>query len=213
MKTALIAGSTGLIGKQLLTLLLATNRYDKVIALTRHDLGITHPKLSELRVDFSVLDQYADKLIADDVFCSLGTTMAKAKTKERFHTVDFTYPLRLAVATKLGGARQFFLVSALGASKKSSVFYNRVKGETEEAISNLGFETLHIFRPSLLLGPREEQRPAEDAAKFVYKWFGFLIPGKYKGIEASQVARAMLHCASLEEKGRFIHESSEMQKL
>src|SRR4051812_31656307 len=105
MKTALIAGSTGLIGKQLLTLLLATNRYDKVIALTRHELGITHPKLTELKVDFSILDQYADKLVADDVFCCLGTVMAKAKTKERFYEVDFTYPLRVAVATKLNGAK------------------------------------------------------------------------------------------------------------
>jgi uncharacterized protein YbjT (DUF2867 family) len=213
MKTALIAGSTGLIGRQLLTLLLATNRYDKVIALTRHDLNMNHPKLVELHVDFSVLDQYADKLVGDDVFCCLGTTMAKAKTKERFYTVDFTYALRIAVASMLGGAKQFFLVSALGANKNASVFYNRVKGEVEEAVSNLGFETLHILRPSLLLGPRGEQRSAEDAAKFVYKWFGFLIPQKYKGIESSQVARAMLHYASLEEKGRFIHESREMLKL
>jgi uncharacterized protein YbjT (DUF2867 family) len=211
MKTALIAGSTGLIGNQLLNLLLATSRYDKVIALTRHDLGISHPKLVALQVDFSILDQYADKLIADDVFCCLGTTMAKAKTKERFYAVDHTYPLRLAVATKLGGAGQYMLVSALGANKNSSVFYNRVKGEAEEAISNLGFGSLHIFRPSLLLGERKEQRSAEDAAKIFYKWFGFMIPAKYKGIESVKVARAMLHFASLEEKGRFVHESRELQ--
>jgi uncharacterized protein YbjT (DUF2867 family) len=213
MKTALVAGSTGLIGKQLLMLLLATNRYDKVIALTRHDLKIEHPKLKEIKVDFSILDQYADKLVADDVFCCLGTTMKKAKTKERFYEVDFTYPLRMAVATKLAGASQYFLVSALGANKKSSVYYNRVKGEVEEAITNLGFNALHIMRPSLLLGERDEKRSAEDAAKAVYKYLGFLIPQKYKGIEAATVARAMLHFAANEQKGTFIHESPSIQKF
>lgn len=213
MKTALIAGSTGLIGNQLLTLLLATNRYDRIIALTRHDLNIQHPKLDELKVDFSILDKYADQLVADDVFCCLGTTMAKAKTKEKFYEVDFTYPLRLAVATKLTGAKQFCLVSALGANKKSSIYYNRVKGEAEEAISNLSFESFHIFRPSLLLGPREEQRPGEDAAKVVYKIFGFLIPSKYKGVEASKVARAMLHHASKDATGKHVHESQALQQF
>ena len=211
MKTALIAGSTGLVGKQLLTLLLEANRYEKVIALTRHDLGIQHPKLEELRVDYSILDQYTDKLIADDVFCCLGTTMAKAKTKERFYEVDFTYPLRLAVIAKLNGTKQYMLVSALGADKTSSIYYNRVKGEVEEAIGNLGFEALHIFRPSLLLGPREEKRTGEDAAKIFYRYFGFRIPSRYKGIEASTVARSMLHFASQDQKGKFVHESLAMQ--
>jgi uncharacterized protein YbjT (DUF2867 family) len=213
MKTALVAGSTGLIGKQLVTLLLATNRYDKVIALTRHDLDLQHEKLAEIKIDFSILDQYADQLVADDVFCCLGTTMKKAKTKARFYEIDFTYVLRLAVATKLGGAKQFLLVSALGANKKSSVFYNKVKGEVEEAITNLGFESLHIMRPSLLLGEREEKRSAEDAAKLVYKYLGFLIPNKYKGIEGGTVARAMLHFAATEQKGVFIHESPSIQKF
>jgi uncharacterized protein YbjT (DUF2867 family) len=213
MKTALIAGSTGLIGKQLLTLLLATNRYDKVVALTRHDLGFTHPKLTELKVDFSILDQYADKLVADDVFCCLGTIMAKAKTKERFYEVDFTYPLRLAVAAKINGAQQYHLVSALGANKNSSIFYNKVKGEAEEAIANLGFDSFHIFRPSLLLGHREEQRSGEDAAKVFYKYLGFMVPKKYKGIEGRTVARAMLHYASQDQHGKHIHESTEMQQF
>jgi uncharacterized protein YbjT (DUF2867 family) len=213
MKTALIAGSTGLIGKQLLTLLLSTSRYDKIIALTRKDLEITDPKLTVLKTDFANLDQFADQLVADDVFCCLGTTMAKAKSKERFYEVDFTYPLRVAVGTKLGGAKQYHLISALGSDKKSSIFYNRVKGEIEEAIGNLGFDSYHIYRPSLLLGPREEQRSGEDAAKTFYKIFGFLIPAKFKSIEASTVARSMLHFASLEQKGKSIHESRDLQQF
>lgn len=211
MKKALVAGSTGLIGKQLLTTLLSSDRYDQVVALTRHQLDIEHPKLKQLKVDFSILDQYNDELRADDIFCCLGTTMAKAKTKEKFYEVDFTYPLRLAVITKLNGAKQYLLVSALGADKNSTVYYNRVKGEIEETISNLGFETLHIFRPSLLLGDRQEKRSAEDAAKFFYRFFGFMIPSKYKGIHASTVARAMLAVATKERKGIFIHESQALQ--
>ncbi|MBT1703872.1 NAD-dependent epimerase/dehydratase family protein [Chryseosolibacter indicus] len=213
MKTALIAGATGLIGKQLLTLLLATNRYDKVIALTRKDLNINSSKLIELKVDFTDFDKYADQLQADDVFCCLGTTMAKAKTKQKFYEVDYSYPLRIGLATKLSGAKQYFLVSALGADKNSGIYYNKVKGEVEEAITNVAFESFHIFRPSLLLGDRAEKRTGEDAAKFVYKFFGFLIPGKYKGIEASKVARAMLHYASQEKDGKFIHESKDLQQF
>jgi uncharacterized protein YbjT (DUF2867 family) len=211
MKTALITGSTGLIGRQLLTLLLATDRYSKVIALTRKDLGLNSPKLVTLKTDFQTLDQYANQLVADDVFCCLGTTMAKAKSKDRFYEVDFAYPLRVAVGTKLGGAKQYFLVSALGADKNSSIYYNRVKGEVEDAITNLGFESLHVFRPSLLLGNREEERSGEEAAKVFYKYLGFLIPSKYKGIDSAKVARAMLHFATAEQKGKFVHESKELQ--
>jgi uncharacterized protein YbjT (DUF2867 family) len=211
MKKAIVAGATGLIGSELLKILLASDRYSEVIALTRHELGIQHPKLTELKVDFSVLDQYTDQLVADDIFCCLGTTMAKAKTKEKFYEVDFTYPLRLGVIAKLNEAKQYLLVSALGANKNSSIYYNQVKGEVEEAISNLGFNTLHVIRPSLLLGARGEKRSAEEAAKVVYKYLGFLIPEKYKGIEAVTVARAMLEFAKQERRGSFIHESRDLQ--
>lgn len=213
MRTALIAGATGLVGKYLLALLLASDRYDKVIALIRHDLPVDNPKLVKLKIDFANIDGYADQLRADDVFCCLGTTIAQAKTKEKFKEVDLTYPLRIAIATKLAGAQQYMLVSALGADKQSSVFYNRVKGEAEEAIGTVGFESFHIFRPSLLVGPRKQKRTGEDAAKIFFKIFGFLVPAKYKAIEASKVSKAMLYFAAQEKKGQFIHESLEMQSF
>jgi uncharacterized protein YbjT (DUF2867 family) len=212
MKTALLAGSTGLIGKQLLQLLLESSRYSKVIALTRQDLP-AHPKLVQIKTEFEKVSESADDLKADDVFCCLGTTMQKAGSKEKFYKVDFEYPLLLSKITLSLGAKQFLLVSALGADKMSSIYYNKVKGEIEEAIVQVGFETVHIFRPSLLLGPRAEKRAGEDTAKLLYKIFGFLIPKKYKAIEAVKVARAMIHASEQEKKGVFIHESAGLQRF
>ncbi|HEY0742218.1 MAG TPA: NAD(P)H-binding protein [Chryseosolibacter sp.] len=213
MKTALLAGSTGLIGRQLLQLLLNNPRYTVVKALTRTKLDITHPKLVEIKVDYARLEDVKLQLQADDVYCCLGTTMTKAKTKQKFREIDFEYPLALARITKELGAKQFLLVSALGADKRSSVYYNQVKGELEDAVNKIDFDAIHVFRPSLLLGLREEKRAGEDAAKIVYKIFWFLIPDKYKAIEAIKVAQAMEYYAQRDQKGKFTHESREMQNL
>ena len=139
--------------------------------------------------------------------------MRVAKTKEAFRQVDFDYPVLLAKLSRERGAKQYLLVSALGASKSSFIFYIQVKGLTEEAIASIGFESLHIMRPSLLVGPRPEHRAGEDAAKWFYGAFGFLIPGKYKAIESIKVARSMLVLAAQDKKGNFIHESGELQKF
>ena len=212
MKTALIAGATGLIGGQLLDLLLASDQYVSVIAWTRKDLA-QHKKLVQLKMTEGSPPALNATLQVDDVFCCLGTTMAKARSKEKFYQVDFTYPLLLGKAGVDHRAKKYLLVSALGANKHSPVYYNRVKGEIEDAIKKLEYDAVHIFQPSLLLGPREEKRSAEDAAKFFYKFFGFFIPKKYKAIESIKVARAMLHFASDSKSGTFIHESMELQKF
>jgi uncharacterized protein YbjT (DUF2867 family) len=213
MKVALLAGATGLIGKQLLQLLLNDPEYHKVIAITRKPLNISDQKLENIITDFDNLSSYKEKLKADNVFCCLGTTMKVAKSKDAFRKVDFTYPLELATRSFEEGAKQFLLVSSLGADKTSSIYYNQVKGETEEAIEKINFPSYHIFRPSLLLGQREESRSAEDAAKVVYGFFGFLIPEKYKAIDAAKVARAMVHFARQEQEGKFIHESKSLQSF
>lgn len=212
MRTALLAGGTGLIGRQLLQLLLESSRYSKVIALTRHDLP-GHPRLVQIRTEFEELHDKANELKADDVFCCLGTTMEKAGSKQNFYKVDFDYPLQVAKITKASGAKQFLLVSALGANKKSGIYYNKVKGEIEEAILQVGFETVHIFRPSLLRGKREEKRAGERAAQVLYKVVGFLIPKKYKAIDSLKVANAMFSLAEQEQKGVFIHESIQLQRF
>jgi uncharacterized protein YbjT (DUF2867 family) len=213
MKTALIAGSTGLIGKQLLMLLLKSDRYDKVKAITRRELNITHPKLLQYLTDLHTLEEKKDELQADDIFCCLGTTISKAGSQEKFREVDYSFPLALAKISQANGGKQYLLVSALGANKHATFFYNRVKGEVEESITAIDFRAIHIFRPSLLLGDRPESRRGEDAAKFFYKFFGFIIPAKYQAINSLKVARGMLHFASLDQQGVFIHESKEIQNL
>lgn len=212
MKVALIAGGTGLIGSQLLQLLLGSDRYHLVVALTRKELPV-HSKLVQTKMEKNTLDTLDTTIRIDDVFCCLGTTMAKAHSKEQFYEVDFTYPLLLAKNSLKRGAQQYLLVSALGANRKSPIYYNRVKGEVEEVISKIGFSTIHILRPSLLLGPRNENRPGEEAAKFFYKVFGFMIPPKYKAIESMKVARAILQFASREQVGNFVHQSDELQNF
>ncbi len=211
MKVAVIAGATGLIGKQLLDLLLNDPEYHAVKAIVRSVIDVTHPKLKQIVVDFERLQEQADELKADVVFCCLGTTMKKAGSKDAFRKVDFHYPLELAKVTHAYGAQQFLIVSALGADRHSSIFYNKVKGETEDAIADVGFQACHIFRPSLLLGPRKEERAGEDAAKVFYKLFAFLIPAKYKAIESIKVAKAMLFYARQEQGGVHIHESKALQ--
>lgn len=215
MKTALIVGATGLIGKQLLDLLLVSDHYTRVTAVVRKPLGIQHAKLKVLIVDFDNLDAHADELKADDVFCCLGTTMKQAKSKDAFRKVDFEYPLEIGRITKAKGASHCLLVSALGADKSSSIFYNKVKGETEQALKLIGFDALHIFRPSLLLGSREEDRAGESAAKVFYKMFGFLIPKKYQAIDSLKIARAMLHFAQQTTPviHMQVHESASLQNF
>ncbi len=211
-KIALLAGTTGLIGSQVLDLLLESNDYEKVIAISRKPLDKTHPKLNNLVCELNQLQSHASELKADDVFCCLGTTMKNAKTKEAFRSVDYDAPLALAKISKENGAKKYLLISALGANKDSSIFYNKVKGEVEEAIGQLGFNSFHIFQPSLLTGPRREQRAGEEAAQVFYKIFGFLIPKKYASIESIKVARAMIALAKDEKRGRVVHSSVELQQ-
>jgi uncharacterized protein YbjT (DUF2867 family) len=212
MKIALIAGCTGLIGNQLLNRLLESPRYGKVIAVARRPIP-SHPKLTVVEADYNSLPDHATQLSANDVFCCLGTTIAKAKSKEKFYEVDHDYPKRLATISHSNGAQQFLLVSSLGADAHARIYYSRVKGEVEAAVSAIGYETVHIFRPSLLLGDREEQRSTEDAARLFYRALGFLIPRKYKAIDSDKVVAAMLHFASQEKSGNFIHESGELQQF
>ena len=213
MKTALIAGYTGLIGSQLLSILLESNDYDKVIAVGRRNLDIQDPKLIQQKVDFN--DIQLDEQNIDDVFCCLGTTMKKAGSKEKFRLVDFHYPVSLASYCLNNGAQQFLLVSSMGADEKSRFFYNQVKGEVEHAVSKLGYPRLDIFRPSLLLGDRGESRFAEDLGKVAMKLIGFLFLGpmkNYKAIDSGKVARAMNYFAQEEGVGNYLHSSADLQK-
>lgn len=217
MRIALIAGASGLVGSSLLRQLLASEEYGHVIAVGRRPLELTHPKLSQVVVDFAALDAVAVSLRCDDAFCCLGTTIKQAGSREAFRAVDHRAVLALAWAVKQQGAQRFFVVSALGADAASRVFYNRVKGEMEAALMVLGFGTLAIFRPALLLGRRERPRVGEALAALAL-WFlePLLLGGwrKYRAIPASVVARAMRRCAlGRPGQGVLIYLSDEIQDL
>ena len=214
MKTAVIAGHSGLIGRQLLDLLLADDYYTKVISLGRKSLDIENHKLVQKIIDFNEISFDAEHV--DDVFCCLGTTIKKAGTKEKFRLVDFQFPINMANSCHQKGANSFSLISAMGADENSSIFYNKVKGEVEKAITNIGFPSVEIYRPSLLLGDRNESRAGEDFGKILMKALGFLFVGSlknYKGIDSLKVARAMISYAKEQETGNHIHFSGELQEF
>lgn len=218
-KSALLLGATGLIGSNLLRILLESPRYTNVTVITRKSLAINNPKLKQLLVsDFSTLTDklYEHAYMVDDVFCCLGTTIKKARSRQRFLQVDFEYPVAAARQAHKFGARQFLVVSALGAYANSPFFYNRVKGSLEQALGEIGFSELHIFRPSLLLGTRQEFRLGEATAAFIAKVISPLLSGglkKYRPIPASVVAMAMYQAARSEKGGLSIYDSAQIAAL
>ncbi len=214
-KTTWVAGATGLIGSLLLSELLASNCYSQVIALLRHPAGIQHPRLIDKIVDFSDFDVQGLPP-ADDVFCALGTTIKKAGSQSKFREVDFQYPLNLARAAKTAGARRFLLVSSVGANAHARNFYLRTKGELEGVLVKADFETLHIFRPSILVGTRTETRPGERFGIVIGELIAPLMAGcwrKYRPIAASTVAGAMVRAAQEGTSGVHIHQFDSICEL
>ena len=216
-KEALILGATGLVGGHLLHLLLEDYSYSSVTALVRRPLGQSHDKLKEKIVDFDALEDSGDAFKAHHIFCCLGTTMKQAGSKDAFRKVDHDYVVRAGKLAKAGNAEKFLVVTALGAKKSSGVFYNRVKGEVEEDLASLGIPALHIFRPSLLLGMRQETRFLEGLGASLFRGVAFLMKGPLKKvapIEGALVAKAMVHNAKMSDvRGTLVHPSGEMQGL
>lgn len=206
--TALVAGPTGAVGKALLLRLLADPRYTRVKALSRRSLGISHAKLEELRLDGTSLDSLGASLAADDVYCCLGTTLKQAGSKAAFERVDYHLVLELARAAKAQGAKQFLVVSAVGASLRSPAFYSRVKARMEQAVREVGFDSLHIVRPSLLLAEREQWRPAEWVASKAAPLLNKALTGelaKYRAVKVDEVAAAMIGLAAGQTPGSHLH--------
>ena len=210
MKTALIAGASGLTGSYLLKLLLENEAYSEVKVLVRKSLNIEHPLLQEIVYDYENPDPSVIK--ADHIYCCLGTTMKKAGSKETFRKVDYEYPLQIAQAAHQNGAEKCALVSAMGANSKSMFFYNKVKGQLEEALKEIPYEATHIFHPSILLGPRKEFRFGEELGKILMKAFKFFLPANMKPIHVSQVAACMDDYMNGEERGIHVIPSGQMQK-
>lgn len=217
MAIALIAGASGLVGGFLLRQLLEAPEYERVIVLGRRSLELAHPKLVQVTADFTALEKVTADLRCDDAFCCLGTTIKQAGSRENFRAVDHAAVLAFAWTARRNGVSRFFVVTALGADARSRVFYNRVKGETEEALEVLDFKTLAIFRPSLLLGPRVEKRFGERVGAAMMWLADPLLLGslrKYRAIQAEVVARAMLRCSfGRNGQGVLIFSSDEIEDL
>lgn len=215
-KSAMVVGATGLVGSELLKILLESDYYRTIVSLSRKAPDIEHPSLVKLIVDFDRLEEMEELISATDIYCCMGTTIKLAGSKANFHKVDFTYPVEVAKIALKNEAENFFLITAMGAKKSSSIYYNRVKGEVEEAIKGLGFPGTHIFRPSLLLGDRRETRNGEKFAQKLGKTMPFLFSGplsKFRPIEAKDVAKGMFSLAQKCVKGINVVESEEIKKL
>jgi len=208
-RTALVAGASGLVGGHLLQLLLADDAYARVVTLGRRPLAARHPKLEQRVVDFATIDALSNLSHADDVFCCLGTTIKTAGSQQAFRKVDYDYVLGLARAGQRAGARQFVLVSALGADSASRIFYSRVKGEIEEAVRQLPYQGIQIFRPSFLMGERAAVRLAERVGVPLARAVAPLLVGplrRYRPVYAADVARAMVRIAKEAPRGPNVFE-------
>ena len=215
-KSALVFGATGLIGRQLLRELLGSPEYGQVIVVTRRDMGIKHPKLMLLVADLQSLNNIKEQLVATDVFCCLGTTRKKTPNLQDYYRVNHDYPLRAATLAKENGAKGFLFVSAVGANAGSSNFYLRIKGETERDLAAVGYKKLHIFRPSLLTGRRNEARWVERLSEGLFSIVNPLLVGgwkRYRSIPATTVAHAMYRVAQQDRNGTHIYYGNEMRNI
>ncbi len=215
-KTAVVAGSSGLVGEQLVKCLALSEEYEAVTAVVRKGSSRIYEGAFTIEVDYERLSAYSEELKADVVFCCLGTTLKKAGSKSGFYTVDYTFPLELAKIAAQNKSSQFNIITASGANSKSLIYYSRVKGDIEKAIVKLGIPNINIFRPSLLLGDRAEKRKGEEIGARIAKILNPLMIGrlkKFRAIQATDVANAMLNASLMEQDGVRVFESDAIHDL
>ena len=215
-KTAVILGASGLVGKELVNTLFYSNHYSKIYLLVRRPIQVPFEGCETRVIDFDKIEDYSELFAVNDVFCCLGTTIKKVKTQEAFRKVDYEYPLAAAKLAKEKGVDKFLIVTAMGANSKSPFFYNRVKGEIEDALRTLNLSSLHIFRPSLLLGKRDEFRLGEKLAEKASFLINTIMMGPlrpYRGIQVKKVAAAMAFIAQTKKSGINVYKSDEIDKM
>ena len=211
-RVALVAGATGLVGREILAALLADKTYTQVHCVGRRALALKHPKLTSHVVDFDAL---ASLPRADDCFIALGTTIKVAGSKDAFRSIDLKAVESVTLAAKASGAIKLGVVSAMGANSHSSVFYNRIKGEMELSLARMGFKSLVIARPSLIDGDREAlQQPVrsgESIGLLLMRGLSPLVPANYRAIKASDIAHALIRHVKAGTPGVVTLMSGEMQ--
>ena len=212
-KSVLLLGATGLTGGKCLQQLVNNSNFDQVITLTRRPLvNIDHPKIKSIIFNFNNMT-CEDMINAEHLICTLGTTMKKAGTKDNFFTIDHDYALKIARIGRKNGIKYMHIVSALGANPRSLFFYNRTKGQLEQALQELGFSGLTILRPGLLLGKRREFRAGEEVFKSVCHKLALLTPAKYKPIQAETVATALVRAVQKADSGLRIMETKAIKRF
>lgn len=200
----MILGPTGLVGKHLLHLLLNDPLYEEVRTYHRRSTGIDHPKLNEVIGDAEQMTDHPSAFQVEDIYVCVGTTKAKTPDKSEYEKIDLGIPLNAALLGKERKAERILVVSAMGANPKSSIFYNRLKGDMESQVYAVGIPETYFFRPSLIMGDRDESRMGEGLAKVLFKWMDPIIPKKYKGVKASEIAEAMRQVAHNGNKEKVI---------
>ena len=210
--SAVLLGASGLVGSQVLELLLREDTFSAVRILVRKPLPLNHPKLEQIIVDFNDFEAYRKSMGSGDcIFCCIGTTNARVKGDRLvYRSIDFDIPVNAARFGKEAGFRQFLLVSAIGANPSSRFFYPRLKGEVESVIASFRLPCFHVFRPSFLLGNRKEHRSGERLGQWIATLLHPLLPLKYRSIHAKQVATAMLVAALKQHEGIHLHHYKEM---
>jgi|TARA_B110000037_G_scaffold192356_1_gene226502 uncharacterized protein YbjT (DUF2867 family) len=219
-KSALIIGASGLVGKLLLETILLNDHYTNITLVLRRPIDLKHDSRVKIITisDFETLDQYEDDLLAEDVFCCLGSTMKKAGSKSAFEKSDLIYPLKMATLNqKNSNFKNYLIVTALGADAKSPVYYNQVKGRCEQALLALDLPGLKVFRPSLLIGNRTEKRWGEVLFKVLIQAVSKPLKGmgisSFWSIDAVIVARAMLQVAMNEKERTVFYDAKAMIQL
>ena len=216
-RCAMLIGATGLVGTELLKLLLADARYGEVHTVGRRAPSITHTKLKAHVVDLADPLQLAALPPVNDVYCTLGTTIKVAGSQAAFKAIDLDAVVAVAKASQVNKAVRIGVVSAMAADPKSSVFYNRIKGEMEAAVAKLGYESVSIARPSMLAGDRnslkQASRPGEQIGLTLMSAVSFLIPANYKAIAAVDVAKALHRMVTEGRAGARIAMSGELTEL
>lgn len=204
-KTAVVIGATGLVGNELVKLLIANDKYEKIKIFSRRTTGFENEKIEQHLVDFDEIKSWKKDLMGDVLFSSMGTTIKQAGSKTAQYKVDYTYQFSVAKAASENGIKQLVLISSLGANPKSSIFYSRIKGELDEAVKNLPFTSVYIFRPSALVGDRTEERAGEKIAIKTSKFFSKIFPflEKYQPIDATIVAKAMVNVVELPGNSKY----------
>ena len=213
---AVIAGASGLIGSNLLNILLNAPEYAEVLVVTRRELPVQHKKLVQLVINFEDLNKHTAAINGHAVFSCLGTTKNQTPNDNEYRKIDHDYPLQLAQIAKKNGVEQFHLVSSIGANKKSSSSYLKLKGELEADLQKLDIKTLHIYQPSMLTGTRERNHLLEKIAGVLFKILNPILIGglkKYKSIKGSIVALAMYKKSLNHAVGTFIHTTDKIKQI